>query len=392
MSENIFGKYRARLVREGLLKAFLLSGSIGLGVLSLTVLLSWFFGFKAGLWLGLGLFAACVGAITPLIYIKRYRPTELAIARRVDALGLEERMLTMVEYDGESSYMAECQRQDAMKALGSVNAMLVTVAVSAALIAVFCVGLALGASSVTVGALYAADVIPDGISLVRKEPLPGTFTLTYSVSNNGGGTIVMYTDDWENEQSVSEEIIVTEGEDAPAVLAVSDETHIFIGWSDGSTEVYRQDRNVRSDLKVEAIFLKISESVEAPEEDRMTPPNIYREPSDRDNENNNEFDPDAPPWQTPPSESTSDGQEDDGMDGDWKPGAQTQGAESNQIIDGQTFYGDTYEDSHNSAMDRLGSDDTLSEERKDSVSKYYDAIEQDSSQDEDGEDGEDDGD
>ncbi len=388
MADNVFKKYRARIAREGILKAILLSVCIGLGALSLTVLISWFFGFKAGLWIGIGLFAVCVGVLAPVFYIKLYRPTAKAIARRVDELGLEERMLTMVELQSDPSFMAKAQREDALKALSSVNHMLVKVAIGAALIVPFSLGLVIGTSSTVVGALYTADVIPSGMELVTPDVLPNTYTISYSVGNGGGGSIVMYTDDWTSEKAVSEEFIVTEGEDAPAVLAVEDENYIFIGWSDGVTEAYRQDVDVKGNMELRAVFLKTVETVEDPERQKFDTPEIYKEPSDRDDENNTPPDPDAPPW--PPEQSDSDTGEanPDGMGGTG-PGAATQGDDGNQIIDGQTFYGDTYEDAHSSAMDRLGSDEEMDDSLKGGVSQYYDSIQQDSSQtgDAEGEDG-----
>ena len=377
MADNLFKKYRAKIAREGILKAFLFSTCIGLGVLSLTVLLSWFFGFKAGLWVGLGLFVAISVALAPVFYYKLYRPTTKAIAKRVDELGLEERVLTMVELENDASYMAMRQREDTLRALGTVNHMLVKVAVSAALVAVFSVGLVIGTSSVTVGALYMADVLPSGISLVREEVLPNTYTLTYSVSRKTGGSIVMYTDDWTKEESVSEEIIVKEGENAPAVLAVSDENFIFIGWSDGVTEAYRQDVDVKGNLEVEAVFLRLVESVADPEKAGFDTPNIYREPSDGE-----PSDEEGPPF--PPQEGGSDDMPPMEYEPGNGPGNQMQNADNNQIHDGNTFYGDTYQDAHDGMMDRLGSDESVPGDLKDSVSDYFDSIEQGSSKGDEG--------
>ncbi len=383
MADDRFKKYRQRLAREGIMKALMLSGSIALGVLALTVFLSWFFGFKAGLWLGLGLFVGILAVLAPLLYFKRYRPTVKSVARRVDELGLEERVITMTEFENDPTYVAERQRQDTIKALGTVDHMLIKFAVSATLIVACAVGLVFGASSVTVGALYVADVIPSGVTLALGEDLPSTYTLTYSVSSAGGGTIVMYTDDWENEQSVSEEIIVTEGENAPAVLAVEDDEHIFIGWSDGVTTAYRMDVNVKGNLKVEAVFLKYAESVEDPEDQRFNAPQVYRDQQNNDNNDNNNSNSDQPPFDSESQQQNS--PMDPNQMQNSPTGNMTQTDQGNQIIDGQTFYGDTYEDSHGQALDRLGSDSSIPSDVKDGVTQYYDAIQQNSSQSGEGE-------
>lgn len=374
-TNNIITKYRKKIVREGILKSYSIGDSIGLFALALTVLLSWFFGFKEGIYVGIALCFACTSVISPILYYKRYRPTAKAVAKRVDELGLEERVLTMVELEGDNSYIAARQREDTHSALRSLNSLAAPAMVfSVAIVVVAAVALLCGASTVTVGALYAADVIPDGMSLVAEKKLPETYVVTYSVGAGGGGTIVMYTDDWENEQSVLEEIIVTEGEDAPAVLAVEDKDHMFIGWSDGVTEAYRQDRNLTAAKKVEALFIKLEDGAEEPEKAPFDVPQIYREPSD--NENNNDEDTDAPPWDSGQNE----GQPGDNDANGAGPGEQMQSATGNQIYDGNTFYGDSYGQAHDSAMDRLGSDESMSGDLKDGISNYYDSIEQNSSQ------------
>ncbi len=70
------------------------------------------------------------------------------------------------------------------------------------------------------------------------------FTVTYSVSAGGAinGTA---------NQSVKE------GEDGTEVTAVPNDGYQFVKWSDGLTEVTRQDKNVTSDISVTAQFKKV---------------------------------------------------------------------------------------------------------------------------------------
>ena len=98
MAKKPYEKYYRRIAGEGILRSFLISLAAGSVVLALIEFLSWIFGFKPGLWIGILAFAAVIAALTPLIYFKKYRPTAKAIARRVDALGLEERMITMMAH------------------------------------------------------------------------------------------------------------------------------------------------------------------------------------------------------------------------------------------------------------------------------------------------------
>ncbi len=384
MANNAFRKYRTRIAREGVLKAILLSTCIGFAALALTVLFSWFFGFKAGLWLGLGLLVAVSAGLAPVFYCKLYRPTTKAIAKRVDELGLEERVLTMVELENDSSFVAMRQREDTYRALGTVNHMLVKVAVSAALIITFGVGIMIGASAITVGGLYVADVIPSGMELIEDgtKGLPNTYTLVYSVNSNKGGSIIMYNDDWAGKaMSVEEEITVMEGENAPAVLAVEAENYIFVGWTDGVTEAYRQDLAVKGDLKVEAVFLKTVETIEAPTDEKMGAPAIHRDPVEDDGNNNNNGD--GPAFPPPPTEG--DPMDGEPMGGEWTPGSNTQNADQNQVIDSDTFYGDIFDNAQSEGMDRVNGNDGMSDDMKQSTSDYYSSISQNSSQNGEGE-------
>ena len=355
MADNVFKKYRARIAREGILKAFLLSGSIAFGALSLTVLICWLAGFKAGLWIGLGAFAVLLAGLTPLLYIKLYRPTTKAIAQRVDRLGLEERVLTMVELENDASYVAMKQREDTMKALGSVDHMLVKLAVSAALVITFGVGVFFGTSMLTVGSLYVADVIPGGAELLMGEYIPRTYTVTYTAGD--GGSVIMYTDEWSEEPAPAQEIIVTEGENAPAVLAVENDGYLFVGWSDGLTDAYRQDLDVRGNITVSAVFLKYEDDVEDAEDPNFYVPDLDWPESDNDTPP----DEDTPPKQQPPKPSMSSGTT-SGNDG------------SDLINDNKTHYGENYNEAHQNAMDRLGSDDSMGDDLKGGINDYFDSI------------------
>ncbi len=57
---------------------------------------------------------------------------------------------------------------------------------------------------------------------------------------------------------------VKEGEDASPVSAVPDEGYVFIGWSDGYKNNIRQDKEIRSNIFVNAIFTKEITSGEEP--------------------------------------------------------------------------------------------------------------------------------
>lgn len=356
MSENrSLDKYRARIVREGILKATLCGASIGCAALAVCALVSWFVGFKPGLFLALGLFVVGCAVSIPLFYRFRFRPTEKSVAVRMDALGLEERMLTMVELSGDDSFIAQKQRDDAKRALGKLDSGLVKIAVSVSMIVLFVIAGFFALSFTAVDSLYYAGVIPGGMELLSGGSALGEYQVTYSVKSADSGFVVFWTDDWEKEEKVTEAITVPAGEDAPAVLAVPQPDWVFVGWSDGVKIPYRQDLEIMSDLEVLALFEPLDETLDDDEQ----PPE--EESSGSANSGSGS------------GAGTGQGPNSGVSDTDLRD------ATNNQIVDGQTFYGDPFEDAYDKAMDRLTSDENLSSSMKDWITDYLDSIAQDGS-------------
>lgn len=341
-NNNLFRKYRSRLVAEAILKALLIGASFGFGAAALTALFSWFFGFKAGLYLAIALFVAITGGLACFLYFKKFRPTTKTIAGRVDELGLEERVLTMTELEGDDSYIAARQREDTMKALGSVNHLLLKIAVTASMIVAVVVSGVLFAGSITVDGLYAADVIPSGVSLAKGKPAVPVFTAQYSVARGTEGQVVYYSEDWAEVREFGEAVSVRAGEDAPAVLAVPAEGWYFVGWSDGKTEAYRQDLALGGSVDVKANFSKIlleGYNDEKPEEDRIPVPGETK-----------------------------------GEEPEQDPTDYASGDPANQVENGQTYYGDGYGDAMGEAMDGAGSNDGFSSDMKGGIGDYFGAL------------------
>lgn len=368
---NPMKKYRARIVREGVLKSLFIALAAGSGTLALCALLSWFFGFTAGLFVGIGLFVLVTAALTPTIYFAKYRPSVKAVAARVDALGLEERILTMTQLEGDDSYIARMQRQDAQRALEKADHMTLKIAVSAGLCVLLSFALAFGLSGATVGSLYNAGVIPSGMQLIAKNKPVTTITLSYSAQENSGGAICLWDEDWEEpellEDGVSYEL--HEGEEAPAVYALDGTNATFIGWSDGVATRYRKDVASKS-ANIVALYSTVMFE-EPPRDDQ-----IMSDTSDNNNDNQDGPTPnqDGPnkPGDLPNPDATGGGS-----------GGKT--SDSKQIVDGSTYYGDRFEDAYGDALDRLGSDDGISDELKGWISEYYDSIRKGESGSDDGE-------
>ena len=362
MAKELYEKYHRRIAREGILKALFISLAAGSVVLALTEFISWIFGFKAGLWIGFLAFAAVTAALTPLIYLKKFRPTAMAIARRVDALGLEERMITMTELEADESYIALLQREDTEKALRSVDQSLIKIAISASLIATLCVCAVFGLGFVTTEALHVAGVIPSVIGIAESASAKeNIYTVSYGVLE-GDGTIVSYTEDLSAETPFEGPVSVKEGEDAPAVYALpnTDENWVFVRWSDGVMSPYRKDLGVSGNINVNAVFAQLSD-LDVPD------PQLPSGGSSEQGEGDESQDGD----QSQPPDSGDNGS----GDGAGDEGGGSRNDANQQIYDGEHYYGDDYDNAVDEANGRLDSDDSLDDDRKGWIDDYFGSIE-----------------
>ncbi len=368
----LFKKYHKRIVKEGVLKSLFYGLIAGSCALLVTALFSWFFGFRAGLWLALGMFGVAFLATSLPLYFFKFKPTTKQIAVRVDALGLEERLITMLELEGDDSYIATRQREDAVHAMKSMDSMLLKIVVSVALIVFLTVSLVVGfAGGTAVSSLYYADVIPSGMELIEGSKPVRTFVCTYKVASGvNTGTIVYCTDEWttsvgsiddptEGLVPVEGDIEVKEGEDAPAVYAVPATGYAFVCWSDGVRDPYRQDVNVKGNLEVSATFVLLGFDVEdiGPDEYLERQPG---DPTDDGGEDGEGYE---------DGEGGEDGE--DGNNNNDDPANSRHDVTNQQIVDGQHYYGDSFSDSYGDAQDRLGSDSNIPDSVKDVVSDYY---------------------
>lgn len=369
MKNQLFRKYRRRIVKEGILKSVFYGLIVGSVALFITAFFSWFFGFRAGLWLAIGLFAVGTVLTACLMYFLKFRPTSKQIAARADALGLEERLITMYELQGDESYMATIQRKDALQAMSKVDAMLIKIVVSVTLIVVLVAALLVGLGGGTVvSSLYYTGAIPSGMELLSGEEAYFTFTCSYTVGSGAdSGIIVLWTDDLAASEEAVEDptagltpveasYSVKEGENAPAVYAVPAYGYAFVGWSDGVTDPYRQDMALRGSINVSANFVQIMPDVEALEQDLY-----YKNGDGNGNGGPSNF-------QQPGTGAGNPSNEPGKGDG---TGETRRDVLNQQIIDGDKFYGDYFSDSYGDAQDRLGSDSNIPEDMKGWVSDYF---------------------
>lgn len=346
-AERLLAQYHFRIRKEGWIKAALCGATVGFGLNMLYMLISLVFGNKL-FWVGAILFLLGA-ATTPLFYRLRFRSTVRQVAARVDTLGLEERVLTMAQFEGDDSYMARRQREDAMGALRTVNASLLKLAVSVPLV-VLCVTIGVLSATATTANAMVDDSLIKVIEASTAKPAE-SYILSYTVQGGLGGKIygeVMQT--------------VKGGTTASPVQAIADDGYIFAGWTDGCEDAFRVDADVQGDIVASAIFLAFDED--------DLPMDVDPSPSDSNSNN-----PGGPPSnKSPKPEDLTDDNGEPGEAPEDGGGAGGSSAPSNQIIDGQTFYGDEYGNSLSGAQDAISSSTELSGEQSDTISDYFNNI------------------
>lgn len=396
MAGELFKKYYSRLAKEGFLKALVCGLIIGFSLLLISAAVFWLADIER-FWLCIVLWAVATAMATPIFYFKAFRPTIKAIAKRVDELGLEERILTMTELEKDDSYIAMRQREDAKAALKTIDAKRLKFAISIPLIVSLSVVAVFGSGMTTVAALSEYGVIKKGSDIIDDiiQPDPKTFTIEYRVQ--GEGTILIEgqtndqtgdkpngdqddeqqdsqtsdnssngsadgqdsqtgqsdsqsgeTSDQENDKKNKWSQSVKEGENSKGVLAVPAKNWVFVRWSDGLENPYRTESDVSKNMTLTAIFEAM---------DEVTDKGEPEDPDDADDlpSDSEEGDP------TPPSEGEEQGS--------------NSTAAQNQVIDGNTYYGgSTFENAYQEAQEEMEENGEIPDELKDIIEDYYNSI------------------
>ena len=340
---NQLYEYYKRLSKEAWIKSLLYGLATGFSAMSITSV-ALLRTKENYFWVSILVGVVLAVATTVGLYFLRFKPSEKRVVRRVDDLGLEERLLTMKALEGDNSYMAQRQRADALAALNSVNAKLLSVAVNTSLIitTAFC---AVGGTGLTVVTAIPSirQELQETIDELVEEP-PVEYEVTYEAGEGGMIDGDMFQ-------------IILEGGEGTGVMAEAEEEYIFVEWSDGLKNPYRVDSNVQESFTVTAIFQYVENSDEEDGEGEG------EEPSDKPGEEQEgEPQPSDKPGD-PTDEEPSDEQQ---AGGRYEP--------QNQIRDGETYYGDEYEDAFNEAMEEVMQDGDLTGGQKDIIGDYFDAI------------------
>lgn len=365
---EVFEKYYSKIRKQAILKSALFAVAAAFIAVAVAGLIFWFVGF-AHVWLLAVIAVAVFASAMPALYFLLFRPTKRDAAKRMDSqLGLEERMLTMVELEYSNSPIAYLQKQDTLSALSTASTKAITFAVTAAIAITLPIAVAVGAAGVTVSALTANGIIPSGTSLIAfaTEGVPTVYTVKYLVDE--GGEIV-----GEKEQ------IVVRGGDALPVIASPDldgvnGQWVFIGWSDGVNTPSRTDKNIEQNKTVTARFKKMDGLPDIEDEEIPTDENNYIFDPDAERDPNKKPDPNSPSNSNKPQQPGEPG--DNGGEGDGE-GGNSGGKDSdfNQIIDGETYYGgSTFQDAYDQASEEMSNSGDMPDDVKDAIDDYFGTI------------------
>lgn len=340
MSEKLLFRYYLRLKTEGFLKALLWGLAIGFSALAVFGVLHWVMDWKFA-WACALVWAVCSAIPTLVFYHWKYKPTTKYIARRVDDLGLHERILTMTELEGDDSYIAQRQREDALDSLSMIREDLLTIGVSVPSIVTASAAMVLG----VLGCLCASGVFKSFADI--NPVIPNTYEITYAVQNEKGGKIV-----GELKQTVAS------GEMTEGVVAVPDDGWRFLKWTDNSGRPYRSDE-VSANKTYLAVFIEMDFGEMNGLMDDMPPdaPGNGEEENQQSSQNQNQNQNQQPQDKT---------------------------EEVNQIIDGNTYYGDVYDEEYREALEKL-MDEKYTGDQKEIAGGYFENIEKGNEESEDNE-------
>ncbi len=322
-------------------------------------------------WIAFIVFGAVFAVTLPIVYFAKYRPKAKDVAKRIDAMGLEERLITMEELKGEDSFMAVRQRADAIFSLNKIKLGLLKLTTSISMVIILCLAFVLGGGMTTVSGLAAAGYLGSGkewADRIKDELDPEkTFEVRYSVvylKEEAGGAYYSLCYDEGGVIEGNEDQVVVKGESSDAVMAEAMDGYAFAGWSDGYENPYRIDEDVQENIDVSAYFVKMTDSDEG---DGNGQGQGEGEPGDSSQQGDEGGE--------PSDQQGEEGEGDSNVPSD-QPGSGAGGKyeEKNQVLDGKTYYGDTYENAKSDTMEKTSKDGEMPSGVKKIISDYFDAI------------------
>ena len=341
MTNQHFNEYKPKLILEAILTAALFGIGVGFATGFLLGLVFWIIGIRL-YWIIIAATLGVAAVVAAALYFLRFRPTDISNARRLDRLGLEERLVTMVELEGTDSYIANIQREDAKKSLGELDKRLIKLTVPKKILIVATSLFVLGTAAITANIL-AANGIWGYAPEIFEDEFTEYVTVTYEVDD--GGTIE--GDDVQD---------IEKGTDTTSVTAVADEGFMFKEWSDGYTQPTRFEQQVNESITYTAIFMELEDE------------------EGEESEGDGEGDKDSQGEQGGQSDEEGDEDGQSAPEGEFNPNATAGGGQrepSNQIINGETFYKEELDEEYLKQIEEmLDENDSLTDEEIDLIKKY----------------------
>ncbi|MCQ2399138.1 MAG: hypothetical protein MJ072_01370 [Clostridia bacterium] len=345
--EKLVRKYSSKLMLEAWVNSAICGIVTGLFVMLLTSLVLYFTPVKM-FWIAIIAWGVTAIASTPVFFKKIFNPSARRIASRIDACGLEERVLTAVQLKDDYSYIATRQREDAVKAFSEVNLSLIKFLVPLQLVIVLCCAFVSGVGMTVVNALADNSVVKKGSEIIEEivtDP-PVFYEVCYEVEGEGG-------------MIVGDEVqVVEEGKNCSEVYAEPFDGYMFESWSDGNEDPYRLDANITKDMVDTDGRLVITVRFSPEPTAGFMPSN---DPGDSDMQ--------MPGPQGEPSEEGEDGDDDNNQSNPHGAGGKWE--ERDQVLDGQTAYGDVYDIFYEETAADVSQSGELSDFEKSLIDKYF---------------------
>ena len=380
IKNRFFKKHYSRLIAEAVIKSAFCGLLIGFSANFLAALAAWIFDFEK-FWLAIGIGAGVALISGVIFYFAKFRPTTQSIARRVDRLGLEERVVTMLELEHDESYIAMLQRENAKEHLSDVANKKIRMRFSKLLIAMTLVAAVVASGMTTIAGLADAEVIPNFNEMINPEdPLANYIAVSYIVEE--GGEI----------QGVADQLLLP-GEDTTPVVAIPEDGWVFVEWDDGYEYPERFEKNVQSEMVFVAIFAEIADGdgegdgdgqgqggqdggSEGDQADDI--PGGADSNAQQGADGNQNSDGDAEGGEEGDTQGSGSGGEEQGKE---NSGAHGQGAgaggkwqDSNQFIDGNQYYRDQLDMYYEMAMEIFEQTGEIPPELREFFEAYFDSI------------------
>lgn len=374
--KQMMKRHYLRLVLEGVYKSLLWGLAIGFTANFLTALSGWIFSF-GNIWIAIGIGAAAWLISGALLYFLKFKPSVEDTARRMDRLGLEERMVTMLELEQDNSYIATVQRENTRESIAHIEGRKIKIRIPKIAVCLVIISAVFGSSMTTVKGLADSGDIPTFDDIVEDDPYANYIPVTYTVDD--GGYIEGETDQ-----------LVEPGGSTTPVIAVAEDGWVFVGWDDGYSDLERYETNVVTELYFVAIFEEIledsgdgtgeggeggegAEKAEGDKAEDLPSNGGASADSDQSGAEGSEGDGSGSKGESDGGQGSSDEQGEGKGDGKGQ-GAGGKWDDSNTFLDGQTYYREWLELYYQNALEIFEENGEIPPELREFFEAYYDSI------------------